>query len=294
MKDTAFLNIYISLSRLIFILLLTLIKSRPTIEDWCLAVLCGSLVCAFSSFYRIGRIAAPHLELRRLKRELSESALFAVGNSAATFYNDIDKSMLARLSDLSSAGIYGAAYRIIDVSMAPIRAMTACAYSEFFRRGAEGPGSALAYARQLIKRAALCGVAICLALSVAAPLLPLVLGTSFRDSVEALRWLAVIPLIRSIHLFLGDALSGCGFNGLRTIIQVIVAVVNIGLNFIFITQWSWRGAAWTSIMCDALLLAGFALGFAIIDRSNKPASESHSNKLRVELTFPEAEQIRVK
>jgi O-antigen/teichoic acid export membrane protein len=283
MRNTALLNIYISLSRLVCILLLTLLKSRPTIEDWCLAVLCGSLVCALYSFYRIGELAGPRLELSRLTQELREAAFFAVGNSAATFYNDIDKSMLARLSDLSSTGIYGAAYRIIDVSMAPIRAMTASAYAESFRRGADGPASALAYARQLIRHAALFGVAIWLALSVSAPLLPLLLGSSFRDSVEALRWLAVIPLLRSVHLFLGDALSGCGSSGLRTIIQVMVAAVNIGLNFIFITQWSWRGAAWTSIMCDALLLVGFAVGFAIIDRSRTPAPDAPRNELRAEL-----------
>jgi O-antigen/teichoic acid export membrane protein len=217
------------------------------------------------------------MDLVRLKQELGESTFFAIGNSAATFYNDIDKSMLARLSDLSSAGIYGAAYRIIDVSMAPIRAMTASAYAEFFRRGAGGPASALAYAKKLSKRAAIFAVSIYIVLTISAPVLPLVLGSSFRDSAEALRWLAVIPLLRAVHLFLGDALSGCGHNRSRISVQVIVAITNIGLNFVFIKQWSWRGAAWTSIMCDALLLLGFAFAFAVISRPDRAAA-------RLELT----------
>lgn len=277
MKETALLNIYISLSRLICILVLAFVKATPTVEDWCVAVLCGSIICAVYSFYKVTQIERAGMDLVRLKQELGESTFFAIGNSAATFYNDIDKSMLARLSDLSSAGIYGAAYRIIDVSMAPIRAMTASAYAEFFRRGAGGPASALAYAKKLSKRAAIFAVSIYIVLTISAPVLPLVLGSSFRDSAEALRWLAVIPLLRAVHLFLGDALSGCGHNRSRISVQVIVAITNIGLNFVFIKQWSWRGAAWTSIMCDALLLLGFAFAFAVISRPDRAAA-------RLELT----------
>jgi O-antigen/teichoic acid export membrane protein len=70
---------------------------------------------------------------------VAEGAYFAAGGSAATFYNDIDKTMLARMSDMRSTGIYGAAYRLIDVSMAPIKAMTSSAYAEFFRQGVKGP-----------------------------------------------------------------------------------------------------------------------------------------------------------
>jgi O-antigen/teichoic acid export membrane protein len=271
MKETALLNIYISLSRLICIIFLAHIKARPTVEDWCIALLCGSTVCAIYGFWKVARIERAGLDMARLKQELAESIFFAVGNSAATFYNDIDKSMLARLADLSSAGVYGAAYRVIDVSMAPIRAMTACSYAEFFRRGANGPAIVLAYARKLSKRAALFGVVIYVVLTVSAPALALVLGSSFRDSVEALRWLAVIPLLRAFHLFLGDALSGCGHNGSRIAVQVIVAVTNIGLNLFFIQRWGWRGAAWSSIMCDSLLLCGFALAFAVINRSARPS-----------------------
>jgi len=267
MKETALLNIYISLSRLICIIFLAHVKVRPTVEDWCIAVLCGSTVCAIYSFWKVARVERAGVSMARLKQELAESTFFAVGNSAATFYNDIDKSMLARLADLSSAGIYGAAYRIIDVSMAPIRAMTACSYAEFFRRGVNGPASVLAYARKLSKRAALFGIFIYVILTVSAPVLPLVLGSSFRDSVQALRWLAIIPLLRAFHLFLGDALSGCGHNRSRIAVQVIVAVSNIGLNFLFIQRWGWRGAAWSSILCDSLLLCGFVLAFAVINQS---------------------------
>jgi O-antigen/teichoic acid export membrane protein len=257
MRDTALLNIYTSLSRLICVIVLSLVTAHPTVQDWAIAVLVGSLACAAFSAWGITRIARPSFDLKQLRMGLGEGAYFAVGGAAATFYNDIDKTMLARMADLTSTGIYGAAYRLIDVSMAPIKAMTSSTFAETFRRGAKGIGCAEEYAYSLIKRAAWIGLALTIIFFAGAPLLPHVVGKSFSRSVEALRWLALLPLLRSGHYFLGDALSAAGLNATRTAIQVAVAVINIGLNVYFIRHWSWRGAAWTSLMCDGLLVLGF-------------------------------------
>ena len=44
---------------------------------------------------------------------------------------------------------------------------------------------------------------------------------------------------------------------MRTEIQVLVALVNIGFNLIILPRYSWRGAAWTSLGCDGLLVVMF-------------------------------------
>jgi O-antigen/teichoic acid export membrane protein len=257
MGETARLNVYISLARLVGILVLAAIKKHPDVQEWTVAYLAGSTACFLYSFIRVTAISGIRVNLARMKQEITEASYFAVSGSAATIYNDIDKTMLARLSDFGSTGIYGAAYRLIDVSMAPVRAMTAAAYPDFFRRGQRGPKATQDYAWKLIKRAAIFGSAAFVGLFVGAPILPHVLGSSFRSSVEATRWLAIIPLLRCVHLFLGDALSGAAYQGVRTIIQVGVGILNVWLNLYFITRWTWRGAAWTSLMCDGLLVIAF-------------------------------------
>jgi O-antigen/teichoic acid export membrane protein len=70
----------------------------------------------------------------------------------------------------------------------------------------------------------------------------------------AVRLLALIPVMRCVHWFLADALSGANAQGLRTMVQVGVAVLNIGLNLIILPRWSWVGAAWTSLASDAILM----------------------------------------
>ena len=68
-----------------------------------------------------------------------------------------------------------------------------------------------------------------------------------------MRWLAILPLLKTIHYFLADSLSGAGYQGIRAAGQIFVALTNVGLNFWLIPLYSWRGAAWSSIACDGLL-----------------------------------------
>jgi O-antigen/teichoic acid export membrane protein len=60
-------------------------------------------------------------------------------------------------------------------------------------------------------------------------------------------------LLKSVHYFAADTLTGAGYQGRRTVAQVIVAAVNIGINIPLIAHASWRGAAWSSIASDGLL-----------------------------------------
>jgi O-antigen/teichoic acid export membrane protein len=97
-----------------------------------------------------------------------------------------------------------------------------------------------------------------------------ILGPKYEEVVGAVRWLALIPLLRCIHSFLADALSGAGLQRTRTGIQVVVALVNIVLNLIVLPRFSWRGAAWTSLGCDGLLVAVF-LSTVLYYRRTRPS-----------------------
>jgi O-antigen/teichoic acid export membrane protein len=254
MGETAKLNVYLSLARLCGLLLLVATVTRPNVEEWSVAYIAGSIACSSYAVARVTSIAGVRFSPKRLREEITEGGYFAIGGSATTIYNDIDKTMLARLSDFASTGIYGAAYRLIDVSMAPIGSMTSAAYPEFFRRGHHGIKLAEDYAWKLIKRAALYGSVVFVCLFFGASILPYILGGSFQSCVAATRWLAIIPLLRCVHLFLGNTLAGSGYQGTRAAVQVGIGLLNIGLNFYFIARWGWLGAAWTSVMCDSLLL----------------------------------------
>jgi O-antigen/teichoic acid export membrane protein len=69
-----------------------------------------------------------------------------------------------------------------------------------------------------------------------------------------------------VHFFLSDALSGAGHQGLRSAIQIGVALFNVLINFWLIPAYSWRGAAWSSIASDALLALGIGTAVLVLSR----------------------------
>jgi O-antigen/teichoic acid export membrane protein len=270
MGESARINVYITFTRLVGIIIISASIRHPTVRDWTIAYTLGATVCFIYAFVRT-TIVAGGIQVRPSQawKTLPESALFAVSISSATIYNDMDKTMVGKIAGFAATGIYGAAYRIVDVSLVPVRAMLSAAYPEFFRLGIGGPTATKKYAYKLIKRSAPFGFAVTVALLLGAPILPHILGKGYSSTVEALRWLAVIPLLRCVHIFLADGLTGAGHQGSRTLVQVSVGVLNVVLNIFFIRYWSWRGAAWSSIICDAALALSLWAVFQHLTSSNK-------------------------
>jgi O-antigen/teichoic acid export membrane protein len=252
---TAGLTVFASFTRLAGIAVIVGMH-RPTLLAWAVAYLTTSTLCTLVAIGCVlRRLGRPKLAISRIRSELREGFYFSTSLSAQTVYNDMDKTMLARIGSLGATGIYAAAYRLIDVAFIPIRSLLAAAYPGFFRSGHHGIASSLAYAKNLLPRALAYSATIGLALLVTAPLVPKVLGAEYARTTEALRWLALLPLLKTLHYFAADSLTGAGFQGLRTLVQVLIAVFNVALNLWIIPAYSWRGAAWSSLACDGLLAA---------------------------------------
>ena len=271
---TANLNVFASLMRLAGIATVVLLR-RPTVTAWSVAYLATSAVCALVAVYCVlSRLARPTFSgLGRVHRELREGFWFATSLSAQTIYNDIDKTMLARLATLDAAGIYAAAYRLVDIAFLPVRALLAAAYPSFFRHGEDGVGGSLRFARRLLPRPLLYSAAVAASMALAAPLAPRILGVEYAGTTEALRWLSLLPVLKTLHYFAADALTGAGHQALRTLVQVVVAGFNVLVNLWVIPAYSWRGAAWSSLASDSLLAAAmWSCAFVLGARS------THSNR----------------
>jgi O-antigen/teichoic acid export membrane protein len=60
-------------------------------------------------------------------------------------------------------------------------------------------------------------------------------------------------LLKTLQFFIADALTGAGYQRIRTVAQVLVALFNILINLWAIPAFGWRGAAWSSLASDGLL-----------------------------------------
>jgi O-antigen/teichoic acid export membrane protein len=251
---TAKVNVLVSAIRFAGIALLALFISHITASEWSIVYTLTTGIAVAASLVFVKRIIKTlPFSAERARGELLEGFYFSGGESAQSIYNDLDKSMLARLSTLDATGIYAAAYRLVDVAFVPVRSLVFAAYPGFFREAERKATGTYRYACKLLPKALLAGVFTSAAVMLGAPLVPKILGVEYAHTVEALRWLAVLPLLKTVHYFFADALTGAGYQGLRMFLQILVAVFNIGLNLWILPMYSWRGAVWSSLASDGLL-----------------------------------------
>lgn len=269
LRKNSELYVVLSVARTVAAAVAITAMHSPTALSWSVLYALSALVALIYSIFTVVRtFGRPDLQLRLSTSEYKEGLYFAVSQASQTVYNDIDKTMLVSFSGLGAAGIYGAAYRIVDVSFAPVGALVYAAFPRFFRYGEDGISGSARFARRLIPYAAGYGAFAAFCLYITSPILPMLLGKGFAPAAMALKWLSPLVLVKSIHYFLADSLTGAGFQGTRTCVQLGVVVINLLLNLWLIPAYSWRGAAWASIASDGALLLGLAAAVSLVRRKS--------------------------
>ncbi len=258
LKRTAQLQIIPHVLRAVSAIVMINVVPRPQAIDWLIFGLISIGISGIISLVLVHcELGAPHFTGRIRKAELLEGSYFAVGLSAQSIYNDIDKTMLARLATLEATGFYAAAYRLLDMAFVPIRSLLASSYSRFFEAGKSGVRGSLTVAKTILPIMLGYSTIAAIGLMLCAPIVPLILGAEYASTVEALRWLAPILVFRALQFIAADTLAGADLQSRRSAIQITIAVLNIGLNFWLIPQFPaapWKGAMWSSLASDGLLM----------------------------------------
>jgi O-antigen/teichoic acid export membrane protein len=252
---TAKIMFLVSVNRFFGVLVLITLYDQPSILSWtiiyCFATFCAAVM---STYLLVKQVDYPKFTLSKVKEDLKLGFSFAVGISAQTIYNDIDKSMLAKLSTLESAGIYGAAYHILNVSFTPILSLAMASFRNFFQQGVSGIKSSFELCKKLLPMSLGYSIIAIVGLKVFAPLVPLILGSEYSDSATALIWLSPTIFFRTMHIFAADTLTGADLQKVRSGSQVLVAMINGLLNYWLIPLYSWRGAIGATLISECLLM----------------------------------------
>jgi O-antigen/teichoic acid export membrane protein len=239
--------------RLIAALVLAGSTANPL--HWAYLYAISTAIAAVGGLVAVTRCCAfPRFHLKLLLPSVREGFHFSTSLASESIYNNIDKTMLARLSSVEAAAIYAVAYRFVDAAMLPVRSLAAAAYPEFFRQGVEGVTSTFKFAKRLLQRSVIYGIGTSIVLFLAAGLVPLIMGQAYAESTTALRWLCVLPAIKSVHAFLTDTLTGANYQWQRSSADIVTAVFNVLINLWLIRAYAWRGAAWSSLITDSLLM----------------------------------------
>lgn len=254
-KKTAQLGVLSTCGKLLAALSLAIFFSQPTIAIWGYLYLVSSIITAAIAILVVNKMVGPPRPiLSKLKSNIGQGLYFSISASANNINAGLDKSMLGKLSNVAAAGIYGSAYRFIDVGNVFLLALFGATYTRFFQHGASGIKGSLGFAKRLLPILAFFSITSITGYWLLAPFIPAILGEEYREAIGALLWLSPLPAIAAFQYLAADTLTGSGNQKARSIVQVAAAVINILLNIWLIPQFSWKGAAWATLISDSLRL----------------------------------------
>ncbi|HSN17710.1 MAG TPA: oligosaccharide flippase family protein [Gammaproteobacteria bacterium] len=264
---TALLSIIYSLSRLAGVLVLLHMHGGDLLATWAILYLGATMLATVLAVAWVSlELGMPRFEMTGWHREFGEGFYFASSFSAQRIYMDSDKALLTRLGSLDAAGIYTAAARVVEVAFIPVFALLAAAYPRFFTSGQRGVQGTWDLSRKLLPYACVYALAAGIGLYLLAPLLPWLLGADFAESVSAVRWLSIVPLLMTLHRFAADSLTGAGWQAKRTHIEFGAAGLNVLLNVVLVPLFSWRGTASITVFTEVVLVIALWLVLYSISR----------------------------
>lgn len=191
------------------------------------------------------------------RRHAKSTFLYGFGISAVNAQNDGDKVALNAFDLKHDAGVYGAAYRVVQMGLLPITALVTATHVSFLHVD-ELANDQLGRAKRLAAVSFVYAGLFVVGLLVAAPLLPRILGDSFSESSHVMPWLAPLVVLRGPGTFAMNGLLGLGRNRLRTTILVSNAFFSIILYVTLIPAYEWRGAAAATVTSElTMFLAGW-------------------------------------
>ncbi len=190
---------------------------------------------------------------------IGESWPLFVNQLLAGLFFKIDSQLLPGLAGLRQAGVYSAAYRVID-GLGVISSSFTLAVFPRLARDADAPGAALARGYRLCTRTLL-QVALPLAAGtalLAEPIIGLVGGPSFLpDGALALTLLISFLPFSYFNGLTQYVLIALGRQRALTAAFVVAVIFNLTANLLLIPRWGFVGAAVVTVASELVLLVPF-------------------------------------
>jgi len=197
----------------------------------------------FGFVFLPGRVRGSHLRT---------NLVYSAGISADALGNEGDKLVLASNKLVVDTGLYAAAYRIIQLGLVPVGSVIQATHTRFLHHEDGLRGQHLRRATRYAVIGAVYGVVFAIGVIIVAPLLPLVVGKDFEGSVQMVRWLSPIVLLRAVGSCSINALMGLNKVTLRTVLIAINAAGALVLYIVLIPIMGWQGAAVATVISEAL------------------------------------------
>jgi O-antigen/teichoic acid export membrane protein len=249
------LSVGFAVARVMTALLWVAVAHDHDALSWSYYYFTVSMLAAVVLVWRVRHdLGPPHWQIAW--HEWRDGFHFALQTASQSAFGSTDKPVVAALSDLSVAGVYAAASRIVAAAGIPVNALLYSAYVRFFQVGVAGARASARLAVRLLPVGVGLGALGTVATLVLAPLAPRVLGHSYIGTDAALLLMAPLPVFRAVYALGLDVLISTGHIGLRTVAQIAMPPVNILLCCLLVPSHGVIGAAVAALLTHMSLAMG--------------------------------------
>ncbi len=179
---------------------------------------------------------------------------FSVPMVGSNLQLDGDKTVLNAYGMEPVAGVYGAAFRVINMAFTPIRALQSAMHNRLLPHDADDHGLHVRRAKSFawLNMATILPIGVILFFGV--ELFEPLLGEDFAESSRMARWLLIFMPIKALSGVPIGALLGLGRTTTRAWVMGISAVVSLALYIALIPSLSWVGAVIGTVVGELVLL----------------------------------------
>jgi O-antigen/teichoic acid export membrane protein len=253
-RDMASLGILLYAFRAIAALIWSRTTNDTSPLSWAWFYMGGSLLAGgVSMFLVLQRLDRPVWRVRW--REWKEGGFFALQVGSFLGFRDIDKPLVVALSGLPQAGLYAAAFRIADVFAVPVRALIYSTYVRFFQHGARGTRGSFTFALKLLPVGLALGFFAGIGIAITSSFAVLVLGSNYHGVGPVMLWLMPLPLLYALYYIGADALVSGGHIGYRTLMQLLLPALDVGMCALLVPRYGAIGAAVAATCTHTALVA---------------------------------------
>jgi O-antigen/teichoic acid export membrane protein len=245
-------------------------------EAWAACYLVSMSIAALYAVTTVASRLGPPSRRRPERSDLRDGVIFSASLGAFAVQDNADKPLLVAYGFPAAAGTYGIGYRMVIMTMLPVRAVLAASLRRFFMIGKHDPEETIRHAGRLAVGNVIYGVLVGIALFTAAPLVRVVFGNQHGEVVSVIRWLALLPLIRVVEYFLSDVLTGINLHAARFRCLALGASLNVAFNLLLIPRYSWRGAVVATYASEVILTAAVYTALRSSRRHRRPVVEGSS------------------
>ena len=203
--------------------------------------------------------------------DMRDGAIYALEFASMAAVRDLDKPVVAETLGAEAAGVYAAAFRIVDTACVPVRALLRATYTRYFHHGREGVAATLGFARRVLGPMAAVSLAVAALLVALAPVVPRLIGDDYASSVPIIRWLALYPLLLGLSAMGADVLRSLGRQRARVVVMLVSVLLYVPLVWWGARLFGPEGAAAARTASQLLLFAVTALVVARVSRDGGPS-----------------------